>query len=195
MDIVTLGAALNGSAEYVKSHFKGGANIQIVDNSDGTQTINASGEVSSEDTVARNAIAGIKDGENLDSFADVETALATKVDKVSGKGLSTNDFTTAEKTKLDDLVEIKSIGTGLSLNSGTGELTATGGGSGGFTPTAAQLAAMNSGITAEKLQTDEGNLSSVQAKTDHIVTDNASKNYYLTPTQPQNPQEGDIWIY
>jgi len=32
--------------------------------------------------------------------ADVTTSLATKVDKVSGKGLSTNDYTTAEKTKL-----------------------------------------------------------------------------------------------
>lgn len=31
----------------------------------------------------------------------VNTALNTKVDKVDGKGLSTNDFTTAEKTKLD----------------------------------------------------------------------------------------------
>ena len=57
MDIVTLGAALNGSAEYVNSHFKGGSNIQIVDNPDGTQTINASGEVSAEDTVARADIA------------------------------------------------------------------------------------------------------------------------------------------
>jgi hypothetical protein len=32
--------------------------------------------------------------------SDVTTSLATKVDKVSGKGLSTNDYTTAEKTKL-----------------------------------------------------------------------------------------------
>lgn len=32
---------------------------------------------------------------------DVNTALATKVDKVSGKALSTNDFTTAYKNKLD----------------------------------------------------------------------------------------------
>ena len=32
--------------------------------------------------------------------ADVTTSLATKVDKVTGKELSTNDFTTAEKTKL-----------------------------------------------------------------------------------------------
>ena len=181
MDIVTLGAALNGSAEYVNSHFKGGSNIQIVDNPDGTQTINASGEVSSEDTVARSEIAEIKDGETLDSFGDVETALATKantattytktevdtalsakansadvysktavdtalgnkadksttytktevdtalsakanvaevynksdvdtalsgkVDKETGKGLSTNDYTTAEKTKLAGIAE------------------------------------------------------------------------------------------
>ena len=32
--------------------------------------------------------------------SDVATGLATKVDKVSGKELSTNDYTTAEKTKL-----------------------------------------------------------------------------------------------
>jgi hypothetical protein len=32
--------------------------------------------------------------------ADVNTSLATKVDKVTGKDLSTNDYTTAEKTKL-----------------------------------------------------------------------------------------------
>lgn len=32
---------------------------------------------------------------------DVVDALATKVDKVTGKGLSTEDFTTAEKQKLD----------------------------------------------------------------------------------------------
>lgn len=181
MDIVTLGAALNGSAEYVNSHFKGGSNIQIVDNPDGTQTINASGEVSSEDTVARAEIAEMKDGTTLDSFGDVETALATKadssvtytktevdtalsakansadvysktavdtalgnkadksttytktevdtalsakadksttytktevdtalddkVDKETGKGLSTNDYTTAEKTKLAGIAE------------------------------------------------------------------------------------------
>lgn len=309
MDIVTLGAALNGSAEYVNSHFKGGSNIQIVDNPDGTQTINASGEVSSEDAVARAEIAAIKDGETLDSFGDVETALddkadednvyklalsdadllpantdldnlktvgcyyvlssaitptithrptdntsafrvtvelaagsmrprqiyqefnsydkyiryetssgtwaawkkvecdlstiytktavdtalgnkadksttytktevdtalgskqdtisdlstirsgaalgATAVQPETGKGLSTNDYTTVEKTKLDSLAEIKTIGTGLDLDS-NGELTVTGGGGGGFTPTTAQLAAMNSGITAEKLQADE----------------------------------------
>lgn len=97
MDIVTLGAALNGSAEYVNSHFKGGSNIQIVDNPDGTQTINASGEVSSEDTVARAEIAAIKDGETLDSFGDVETALGDKADT----------STTYTKTEVDAALSAK----------------------------------------------------------------------------------------
>ena len=52
MDVVTLGAALNGAKaqteDYVSGHFKEGANILITDNADGTQTISASGEVSSE---------------------------------------------------------------------------------------------------------------------------------------------------
>lgn len=97
MDIVTLGAALNGSAEYVNSHFKGGSNIQIVDNPDGTQTINASGEVSAEDAVARAEIAEMKDGETLDSFGDVETALGDKADT----------STTYTKTEVDAALSVK----------------------------------------------------------------------------------------
>lgn len=51
------------------------------------------------------------------------------VAKETGKGLSTNDYTTDEKTKLSGLANIKSVGAGLSLDSATGALTATGGGS------------------------------------------------------------------
>lgn len=36
---------------------------------------------------------------------DLETAVANKVDKVTGKGLSTNDFTTAEKNKLSRIAD------------------------------------------------------------------------------------------
>lgn len=68
----------------------------------------------------------ILDGSTIDSFADVETALADKVDKVSGKGLSTNDYDATAKGKLDGLANVKSIGSGLNLNTSTGELTATG---------------------------------------------------------------------
>lgn len=71
---------------------------------------------------------------NVDNTADLskpistatQSALDLKVDKVSGKGLSTNDFDATEKGKLDGLANIKSIGSGLTLNSSTGELTATG---------------------------------------------------------------------
>lgn len=48
------------------------------------------------------------------------------------------------------------------------EAIEAGGGGGGFTPTQAQLAAMNSGITTEGVQqisTNENNISSEQAKT------------------------------
>lgn len=57
-----------------------------------------------------------------------DTIGGNKVDKVDGKGLSTEDYTSAEKTKLGALSEIKSVGAGLTLNAETGELTATGGG-------------------------------------------------------------------
>jgi len=59
----------------------------------------------SEDKVARAEIAAIKDGTNIDSFSDVEAALNDKVDKETGKGLSTNDYTTVEKTKLAGIAE------------------------------------------------------------------------------------------
>lgn len=58
----------------------------------------------------------------------VDDNVEGKVDKVEGKGLSTNDYTTVEKTKLEDLADIQSIGDGLSLDNG--ELSAAGGSGG-----------------------------------------------------------------
>ena len=72
----------------------------------------------------------------------IKTLLAGKVDSVTGKGLSTNDYTTAEKTKLagvaegankyslptasaDTLGGVK-VGAGLAISAGV--LSATGGG-------------------------------------------------------------------
>lgn len=68
----------------------------------------------------------------------INTALGNKVDKVSGKGLSTNDYTTDEKNKLANLENYSlpvasantlggvKVGAGLAINSGV--LSATGGG-------------------------------------------------------------------
>lgn len=73
-----------------------------------------------------------------------------------------------------------------------------GGGGGGFTPTDAQLAAMNSGITSEDVEqigTNESNISSLQDKSDRIVMDsNETTILYFQGTQPSNPHDGDCWI-
>lgn len=57
---------------------------------------------------------------------NLDLLMASKVDKEAGKGLSTEDFTTNEKNKLDALADIKQIGSGLNLDPTTGKLTATG---------------------------------------------------------------------
>ena len=55
----------------------------------------------------------------------LNASMATKVDKEAGKGLSSNDFTTEEKTKLGKLQPVYMIGSGLNLDS-EGKLTASG---------------------------------------------------------------------
>lgn len=69
-----------------------------------------------------------------------------------------------------------------------------GGGGGGFTPTDEQLAAMNSGITAEKLQTDETDISTLKGK---LVAHTAGGSNYDTVNGirvyvDSNPPTGDI---
>ena len=87
----------------ITDKLEAGTNIVIEETSDGKAKISASGEVSSEDTYARAEISAILDGASIDSFADVEAALTDKVEKVSGKGLSANDFTNELKSKLDGI--------------------------------------------------------------------------------------------
>ena len=76
----------------------------------------------------------------------VTTALAGKVDVVQGKGLSTNDYDAASKTKLDGLADIKNVGTGLTLDSSTGTLTASGIPAGG---TAGQMLIKDSSVDGD----------------------------------------------
>ena len=74
------------------------------------------------------------------------------------------------------------------------EMPASGGGGSSFTPTEAQLTAMNSGITSEDVQQISTNESNISSVTDHIKFDSSSKTYYFQQTQPSSPAEGDIWI-
>ena len=75
--------------------------------------------------------------------------------------------------------------------------------SGGFTPTEQQLAAMNSGITAEdvaQIGTNKNNISSEQAKTTGMTE--GGSNYitvggirvYVSATAPTGARTGDLWI-
>ena len=50
-------------------------------------------------------------GENFDNTVDDKLLL--KVDKIDGKGLSTEDFTTSEKNKLQSLEIIRTLNQGL----------------------------------------------------------------------------------
>ena len=78
-----------------------------------------------------------------------------------------------------------------------------GSGGSGFEPTDDQLAAMNSGITAEDVQqisTNESNISSEQAKTTGMTE--GGSNYitvggirvYVSATAPTGARTGDLWI-
>lgn len=60
------------------------------------ETLSGNKSASDLGLATADAVQGILDGQNIDSFSDVETALANKVDKVGGKGLSTNDYTDAD---------------------------------------------------------------------------------------------------
>ena len=77
------------------------------------------------------------------------------------------------------------------------------GGGGGFTPTDAQLTAMNSGIDSEKVAqigTNTTNISSEQAKTTGMTE--GGSNYitvggirvYVSATAPTGARTGDLWI-
>lgn len=50
-------------------------------------------------------IKGSSDSYTMELLDDTTVDLSSKVDKVAGKGLSTNDYTTAEKTKLAGIAE------------------------------------------------------------------------------------------
>lgn len=68
------------------------------------------------------------EGKEITVKDKLEELYNTKVGKVEGKGLSTNDYTNTDKSKLDGLANIKSIGNNLSLINGV--LSATGQGQG-----------------------------------------------------------------
>ena len=76
----------------------------LVDDTNNTHKFATAAQIQQISTNEAN-ISSILDGTTIDSFGDVETALADKVDKETGKGLSTNDYTNDEKTKLAGIAD------------------------------------------------------------------------------------------
>jgi hypothetical protein len=70
-----------------------------------TNFIPKQGEIIIYDIDSNHSYERIKIGDGTTKVNDLPFADANKVDKVSGKGLSTNDYTTAEKNKLASIAE------------------------------------------------------------------------------------------
>ena len=81
-----------------------------------TPTLGTAAEADSTDTVT-------EDSNDLLTSGGAYTALGEKVDKETGKGLSTNDFTDAYKEKLDGAVDSISVnGVAQTITSGAVDL-------------------------------------------------------------------------
>jgi hypothetical protein len=112
--------------------------------------------------------------------ADVTTSLATKVDKVTGKDLSTNDYTTAEKTKLaaitgtntgDQDLSSLATNTALALKANTSDVT-----------TALDLKANTADVTSSlRLKANTSDVTtSLATKVDKVTGKDLSTNDYTT---------------
>lgn len=74
-------------------------NIEYIEEENGMANVNALVRIMDEN----NNINSIYPTTKAENVEGLQTALNTKVDKVTGKGLSTNDYTTAEKNKLSGI--------------------------------------------------------------------------------------------
>lgn len=131
----------------------------------------------------------------------INTALGNKVDKVSGKGLSTNDYTTAEKEKLAGIAEgaTANVGTitGVSMNgtsvatSGVANITSL--------PASILNGAIKNGVTATT-QADGDNSTKV-ATTAFVATaitnalaDITGIKFEIVQTLPTTGENGTIYL-
>ena len=100
-----------------KPNIKAGTNISLTKDANSNDitindTINLNGYATKTyvtDEINKASLSGTVDLSGYAKTADVNTSLSNKVDKIDGKGLSTNDYTTEEKTKVG---KIKTDGTG-----------------------------------------------------------------------------------
>ena len=105
-DIIARGMA--AEAEKTANKYKAGANIIFTENADGTVAIEASGEVSSEDTVARNLINNHKENKDNPHGVTAEQIGLGNVDNTSDLG---KPISNAMQDALDKKVDSSNLGT------------------------------------------------------------------------------------
>lgn len=89
-----------------------------------TVSVSKSGKITTIEITDKDGtkIAQIEDGDNYDD-TDIKAKLENKVDKIDGKGLSENDFTTEEKNKLAEIEIGAQVNAITSVNGKTGIVT------------------------------------------------------------------------
>lgn len=121
--------------------------------------------------------------ENPVQSAAIYTALAGKVDTETGKGLSSNDYTDAEKTKLG----------GIEANANNYTLPAATTSALGGVQVGSNLAIDANGVISGNYSNATQSAAGLMSSTDKTALDN-KPDVYVQATQPASLKAGDIWF-
>lgn len=191
----TLPAATSSALGGVKV----GANLAVDANGEisgnySAATTSANGLMSSSDKSKLDGIAAgatavtvdssiTSSSENPVQSAAIYTALAGKVDTETGKGLSTNDYTDAEKTKLG----------GIEANANNYTLSAATTSALGGVKVGTNLAVDANGVLSGNYSNASTSAAGLMSAADKTALD-AKPDVYVQNTQPSGLKAGDIWF-
>ena len=113
----------------------------------------------------------------------ITTALAGKVDTVSGKGLSTEDYTTAEKTKLS----------GIETGANNYSLPTAAANTLGGVKVGSNLAVDANGVLSGNYSAATTSANGLMSSADKTKLDGMN-NIIVSETQPATFNEGDVWF-
>ena len=113
----------------------------------------------------------------------IYTALAGKVDTETGKGLSSNDYTDTEKTKL----------AGIEAGANNYSLPTAAAGTLGGVKVGSNLAIDANGVLSGNYSNATQSAAGLMSSTDKTALDN-KPDVYVQATQPSGLKAGDIWF-
>ena len=121
--------------------------------------------------------------ENPVQSAAIYSALAGKVDTETGKGLSTNDYTDTEKTKL----------AGIEAGANNYSLPTAAAGTLGGVKVGSNLEIDSNGVLSGNYSNASSSAAGLMSAADKIALD-AKPDVYVQSTQPSGLKAGDIWF-